>query len=53
MLIEAAQRWPHLAAGHLYPLLRTRPDLALAAGSAALTALADIDPLWRISMPST
>jgi hypothetical protein len=39
VLIEAARRWPHLAAGHLYPLLRTRPDLAIAAGGAALTAL--------------
>ncbi|MDQ3988330.1 MAG: tetratricopeptide repeat protein [Actinomycetota bacterium] len=43
VLIEAARRWPHLAAGHLYPLLRARPHLALAAGGAALSALTDID----------
>ncbi|MFN2495603.1 MAG: hypothetical protein ABR608_06820 [Pseudonocardiaceae bacterium] len=45
VLIEAARRWPHLAGGHLYPLLRSRPDLAIAAGSAALTALATIDDI--------
>jgi len=45
VLIEAARRWPHLAVDHLYPLLRTRPDLAIAAGSAALTALATIDDI--------
>ena len=46
VLIEAARRWPHLAAGHLYPLLRARPELAIATGGAALTVLAafnDID----------
>ena len=45
VLIEAARRWPHLAVGHLYPLLRTRPELAIAAGGAALTALAEIDDI--------
>jgi hypothetical protein len=47
MLIEAAARWPHLAERVLYPLLTARPDLAPAAGGAALTRLADlpdIDP---------
>ncbi|MFJ4585452.1 tetratricopeptide repeat protein [Streptomyces echinatus] len=46
-LISAAQRWPHLGPCHLYPLLHTDPQLALTAGSTALTALAgldDIDP---------
>jgi tetratricopeptide (TPR) repeat protein len=45
VLIEAARRWPHLAVGHLYPLLRTRPDLAIAAGGAALSTLAAVDDL--------
>ncbi|MQA24459.1 MAG: tetratricopeptide repeat protein, partial [Micromonosporaceae bacterium] len=44
MLVETARRWPHIAAGHLYPLLRDHPQLALAAGSAAVTALARLDP---------
>lgn len=39
-LANAAQRWPHVAVRHLYPLLRRSPALAVAAGSAALTALA-------------
>jgi Tetratricopeptide repeat len=41
VLIEAARRWPHLAHRHLFPLLRTHPRLALTAGGAALTTLAD------------
>ncbi|WP_019889661.1 tetratricopeptide repeat protein [Streptomyces purpureus] len=42
-LATAAQRWPHLGPGHLYPMLLTAPSLALAAGSAALSALAALD----------
>lgn len=42
VLIEAARRWPHFAEGQLYPLLLSRPDLALAGGAAALTRLADL-----------
>lgn len=40
----APGRWPHLAP-HLAALLRADPGLAVAAGSAALTALADVDGL--------
>ncbi|GAA0540507.1 tetratricopeptide repeat protein [Saccharopolyspora spinosporotrichia] len=46
-LAAAAERWPHVGADHLYPLLHARPELAVAAGGAALTSLAglqDIDP---------
>ncbi|MFI0975988.1 tetratricopeptide repeat protein [Streptomyces sp. NPDC021093] len=39
-LAASADRWPHLGADHLYPLLRDDPRLALDAGSAALVALA-------------
>lgn len=39
VLIEAARRWPHVAHGQLWPLLRAQPHLALAAGSAAMTRL--------------
>ena len=39
VLIETARRWPHIRDGQLYPLLRARPQLALQAGAAALTAL--------------
>ena len=47
VLIETARRWPHIASGQLYPLLRDYPQLALQAGGtslAALAALDDIDP---------
>ncbi|MEV6301879.1 ATP-binding protein [Actinoplanes sp. NPDC051861] len=40
LLVEAARRWPHLAELHLVPLLRKRPELALLAGAAALSAVA-------------
>jgi len=40
LVIEAARRWPHLATDHLLPLLRKRPELAIHAGSSALSALA-------------
>ncbi|WP_405466480.1 tetratricopeptide repeat protein (plasmid) [Streptomyces anulatus] len=45
VVIEAAQRWPHLTTRHLDPLLRRNPELALAGGSAALTRLADLTTL--------
>ncbi|WP_132118332.1 tetratricopeptide repeat protein [Actinocrispum wychmicini] len=45
MLVEAARRWPHLVRRQLAPLLRTRPELALAAGSAVLSALAELSEL--------
>ncbi|MEU7293099.1 tetratricopeptide repeat protein [Streptomyces exfoliatus] len=40
MLAVAAERWPHLGPAQLHPLLRADPALAVAAGSAALVALA-------------
>ncbi|ULR48548.1 tetratricopeptide repeat protein [Streptomyces deccanensis] len=39
-LAAATERWPHVGHKLLFPLLRTSPELALEAGSAALTALA-------------
>jgi tetratricopeptide (TPR) repeat protein len=45
VMIEAAHRWPHLTARHLDPILRRRPALALEAGSAALTRLAELPSL--------
>ncbi|MFF0473352.1 tetratricopeptide repeat protein [Streptomyces sp. NPDC004284] len=45
VMIEAAHRWPHLTTQHLNPLLRHHPELVLAAGSAALTRLADLTTL--------
>ncbi|MEU7382132.1 MULTISPECIES: tetratricopeptide repeat protein [unclassified Streptomyces] len=42
-LTAAAQRWPHVGSRYLYPLLDADPALALAAGSAALSALAALD----------
>jgi tetratricopeptide (TPR) repeat protein len=44
-LAAAAQRWPHLGPRHLYPLLTADPGLALAAGDAALSALAALDDI--------
>lgn len=40
LLIEAARRWPHLAAHQLLPVLRDRPQIAIEAGAAALSAIA-------------
>ncbi|WP_204299424.1 hypothetical protein [Actinoplanes campanulatus] len=40
LLVEAAARWPHLTERQLLPLLRQRPQLAVEAGTAALSALA-------------
>ncbi|WP_367575187.1 tetratricopeptide repeat protein [Streptomyces griseoaurantiacus] len=45
VLIETARRWPHIATGQLYPLLKKHPELALYAGSTALAALAGLDSL--------
>ncbi|MGH4010806.1 MAG: tetratricopeptide repeat protein [Pseudonocardiaceae bacterium] len=42
VLIETARRWPHLAHRQLYPLLRGRPQLALAAGAAAVARLVEL-----------
>ncbi|GGU00610.1 tetratricopeptide repeat protein [Streptomyces lateritius] len=42
-LASAAQRWPHVGTEHLYPLLTHAPGLAVAAGGAALSALAALD----------
>ncbi|HEU0087213.1 MAG TPA: tetratricopeptide repeat protein, partial [Pseudonocardiaceae bacterium] len=42
VLIETARRWPHIGRRQLFPLLRERPDLALAAGGIALARLADL-----------
>jgi tetratricopeptide (TPR) repeat protein len=39
-LIETSLRWPHVASGQLYPLLRRAPWLAMASGSSGLAALA-------------
>jgi tetratricopeptide (TPR) repeat protein len=41
-LASAAHRWPHLGSSYLYPLLLDDPQLAVAAGNAALTTLADL-----------
>ncbi|MFE4373432.1 hypothetical protein ACFRMN_35395 [Streptomyces sp. NPDC056835] len=41
-LATAAGRWPHVGATCLYPLLTADPGLGVAAGGAALTALADL-----------
>ncbi|WFE20287.1 tetratricopeptide repeat-containing protein [Solwaraspora sp. WMMD937] len=45
MLVEATIRWPHLASRLLSPLLRDRPELAVAAGGTVLTRIADVDAL--------
>ncbi|MEU4559494.1 tetratricopeptide repeat protein [Actinoplanes sp. NPDC023936] len=42
VLVEAARRWPHLATGVLYPMIREQPGLVMAAGGATLTRLAGI-----------
>ncbi|WP_371500366.1 tetratricopeptide repeat protein [Kitasatospora sp. NBC_00374] len=44
-LAAASERWKHVAPRHLYPLLDRDPQLALDAGSAALTSLAALDDL--------
>ncbi|HWR47743.1 MAG TPA: hypothetical protein VN327_09085, partial [Pseudonocardiaceae bacterium] len=42
VLIETARRWPHIARGQLFPLLRERPQLAVAAGGVALARLTEL-----------
>jgi tetratricopeptide (TPR) repeat protein len=42
LLASAAERWPHVGETFLYPLLRRDLQLAVDAGSAALTVLASI-----------
>jgi tetratricopeptide (TPR) repeat protein len=42
VLVETAHRWPHVAKEVLYPLIRQHPSLALAAGGATLTRLAEL-----------
>ncbi|MDQ1047454.1 tetratricopeptide repeat protein [Streptomyces sp. V4I2] len=44
-LASAADRWPHLRHGHLYPLLQGAPWLAVAAGGAALGLLVGLDDI--------
>ncbi|MFY1683635.1 tetratricopeptide repeat protein [Micromonospora sp. WMMD730] len=47
VLVETARRWDHVATEILYPVLRTHPRLALAAGGTTITRLAtipDVDP---------
>ncbi|MET9494221.1 tetratricopeptide repeat protein [Streptomyces sp. NPDC006552] len=41
-LAAAADRWPHVGEGYLYPAVQADPRIALDAGSAALGALAAI-----------
>lgn len=41
-LAAATERWAHVGASCLYPLLRDRPHLAIAAGSPALSAIATL-----------
>ncbi|RBJ01272.1 hypothetical protein DRA43_19200 [Micromonospora provocatoris] len=45
ILVETAQRWPHVATGYLYPLLRARPQLVRQIGAAALATLAGYAPV--------
>jgi len=40
VLIETGRRWEHVRHRYLVPLLLERPELALAAGGAALVTLA-------------
>ncbi|WP_051110681.1 tetratricopeptide repeat protein [Longispora albida] len=48
-LIAAARRWPHVRTGHLEPLLLADPALAVEAGQAGLTALAE-DPAISVEV---
>ncbi|MEV4744188.1 tetratricopeptide repeat protein [Streptomyces sp. NPDC049555] len=41
-LAAAALRWPHLGPGYLFPVLVRTPELAVAAGSSALSDLAAV-----------
>ncbi|MEV6801401.1 tetratricopeptide repeat protein, partial [Micromonospora rifamycinica] len=42
VLVETALRWDHVATDILYPVLRTHPHLALAAGGTTITRLTTI-----------
>lgn len=42
VLVETASRWPHVGTAHLFPLLRERPELAIAAGGVTLAKLAEL-----------
>lgn len=42
VLIETSRRWPHVAQGHLYPLVRERPEVILGAGGSALASFSDL-----------
>ncbi|GGT73797.1 hypothetical protein GCM10010207_84290 [Streptomyces atratus] len=44
-LAAAASRWPHVGSDYLFPLLREDPALAIVAGSAALTAVVNLDDI--------
>jgi tetratricopeptide (TPR) repeat protein len=41
-LAAAAERWPHVGSEHLFPMLRQRPEIGIAAGGLALTAVAEL-----------
>ncbi|SBT40997.1 tetratricopeptide repeat protein [Micromonospora narathiwatensis] len=41
-MAAAAERWPHVGVGHLYPNLRRNPRLLVTAGSAAMTAVSEL-----------
>ncbi|MFJ9530805.1 tetratricopeptide repeat protein, partial [Streptomyces cyaneofuscatus] len=45
ILINTAERWPHIATRQLYPLLKNHPELALHAGGTALATLAGLDTI--------
>ncbi|WFE93555.1 tetratricopeptide repeat protein [Micromonospora sp. WMMD987] len=47
VLVETARRWDHVATDILYPVLRTHPHLALAAGGTSITRLATIPGVDR------
>lgn len=49
-LVETARRWPHIASGVLYPLVRERPKLAVAAGGATLTRFAKLDNVDPVAL---
>jgi tetratricopeptide (TPR) repeat protein len=42
VLIETAQRWPHVAEEQLYPLVRERPYIILRAGGSALASFSEL-----------
>ncbi|WP_436535536.1 hypothetical protein [Actinoplanes sp. HUAS TT8] len=44
-LAAATQRWPHVGERALYPLVRSRPEMVVRAGNAALLALNAIEDL--------